>query len=276
MVFGLLSALLGFAQDAPKLDVSALLRGDLSGVERTWGAGAETLWVPGEFAMTLADVRALTPSKAMALPGASRVSLVFGDAQSSKGGVTASFADGKMQELTFQFLGSDVGWKSVLARLEAPEGKLWWDADSGRSSSRDIAVRLDIPEAQGWKLDLNEYRFYDEDGMKYMTFFTASRKMERSQALPGWSVGFDEKGAFRSAWGGLEGVNGVEAVAKCLGVELNTFEQTSKNPEWLAPGTSQVVLTPKNSSWGGFVVTLTMRGERAIDFAIAKPSEDED
>lgn len=125
MIFGLLSALLGFAQDAPKLDVSALLRGDLSGVERTWGAGAETLWVPGEFAMTLADVRALTPSKAMALPGASRVSLVFGDAQSSKGGVTASFADGKMQELTFQFLGSDVGWKSVLARLEAPEGKLW-------------------------------------------------------------------------------------------------------------------------------------------------------
>lgn len=276
MVLGLLSALLGLAQDAPKLDLAALLRGDLSGVERAWGAGAETFWVSGEFALTLDSVRALTPSKARELPGSERVSLAFGDGQTSSGSVNVLYADGKMHELTFQFLGADVGWKRVLSRLETPPGKLWWDADSGRSSSRDIAVRLDIPEAQGWKLDLNEYRFYDEDGMKYMTFFTASRKMERSQALPGWSVGFDEKGAFRSAWGGLEGVNGVEAVAKRLGVELNTFEQTSKNPEWLAPGTSQVVLTPKNSSWGGFVVTLTMRGERAIDFAIAKPSEDED
>lgn len=275
MVLGLLSALLGLAQDAPKLDLAALLRGDLSGVERAWGAGAETFWVPGEFALSLDGVRALTPSKARELPGAERVSLAFGDGETSSGSVNVLFADGKMQELTFQFRGADVGWKRVLSRMETPPGKLWWDADSGRSSSRDIAVRLDIPEAQGWKLALNEYRFYDEDGLKHMTFFSASREMKQPPAQRGWSVGFDEKGAFRSAWGALEGVNGIEAAAKRLGIKPGTFEHTSTTPEWMPPGTSQATLKPKGVDWGGFLVTLTMQGDKVSDFAIGRPSEDE-
>jgi hypothetical protein len=274
MVLALLSALLGFAQDDPKLDLAALLRGDLSGVERAWGEGAETLHVPGEFALSLADVRALTPSKARGLPGAARASLAFGDPQSSKGGVNAHFAEGNLIELTFQFLGSDVGWKSVLAKFDAPQGKLWWDADSGRSSSRDIAVRLDVPEAQGWKLDLNEYRFYDEDGLKTMTFFTAARKMERSPPRPGWSVGFDEKGAFQSVWGDLQGST-IEATAKRFGIEPGTFDQTTTTPEWMPPGTSQATLRPKSADWGGFEVILTIRGDKVYDFAIRRPAPEE-
>lgn len=209
------------------------------------------------------------------MPGAERAALMFGDAQSSKGGVSVHFVGGQATQWSLQLFGADVGWKAVLARLDAPAGKLWWDADSGKSSSRDIAVRLDTPEAKDWTLNLNEYRFYDENGMKYISSFTASRASDRTPTTGGWYLEFDETGAFQAARGGMAGATGVEAAAKRLGIQAGTFNQATTTPEWLPSGTSQVVLTPKDSNWGGFVVTLMIQGERVVSFAVAKPSEDE-
>lgn len=236
----------------------------------------ETISFPGEVTTTLPALRAMTVSKALALPGAERTGLMFGDSQSPKGGIDVELVESKIARLTLQLLGANAGWRSVIALLEAPNGKLWWDADTGVSSnSINVALRLDTPEAKDWKLELNQYGFYDEDGMKYISSFTASRAVGRPLTDVGWAVGFDETGAFQSARGSLKDA-GVEAAAKRFGIEPGTFDQKTETPEWMPAGISQVVLTPKSADWGGFVVTLTIEKDQVVGFTVAKPVEEGD